>query len=86
MFYCLEEQEESIPEPVYQDLTAVLQAEVFRLQDAGAGQPGQRDLRQAAKSVHKKIVPILQSFNPNPPDPLPLLLPPDLFAIPFSTV
>ena len=25
-------------------------------------------------------------FNPNPPDPLPLLLPADLFAIPFSTV
>ena len=26
------------------------------------------------------------AVNPNPPDPLPLLLPPDLFAIPFSTV
>ena len=26
------------------------------------------------------------NFNPNPPDPLPLLLPPDLYAIPFSTV
>ena len=25
-------------------------------------------------------------FNPNPPDPLPLLLPADLYAIPFSTV
>ena len=25
-------------------------------------------------------------FNPNPPDPLPLLAPADLFAIPFSTV
>ena len=24
--------------------------------------------------------------NPNPPDPLPLLAPADLFAIPFSTV
>ena len=56
MFFCLEEEEEAIPEPVYQDLTAVLQAEVFGLQDAGAGQSGQRDLRQAAKSVHTKII------------------------------
>ena len=28
----------------------------------------------------------LKGFNPNPPDPLPLLLPADLYAIPFSTV
>ena len=28
----------------------------------------------------------MTALNPNPPDPLPLLLPPDLFAIPFSTV
>ena len=26
------------------------------------------------------------NINPNPPDPLPLLAPADLFAIPFSTV
>ena len=28
----------------------------------------------------------LYFINPNPPDPLPLLLPADLYAIPFSTV
>ena len=32
------------------------------------------------------IVKAQSTLNPNPPDPLLLLLPPDLYAIPFSTV